>query len=260
MFRKYNQWLQFVVVLIIASGFLHACSEPEALKVDPSLVNVTGMWNYQKQIFSSDTEQQEFLTSHFHVGLRDDGQSVTMFHCFNASDMVFMRSNEVLTNNNNQQLEIIDENTIQTVNVPDLWRLTKIKPEFDHFHNAGIVSLQSGTLPDIYVSQEVCVQRIVQEQSDKLHIKVSIPFQETYIDIELIVDDLNAFPYNVTQMTLTSPEFIDYYGEPVVNTLNGNVTATELSSDKVNLSFEITQVIFSTFPGDVIQGTINVNL
>lgn len=249
------------ILALILLVVISACAEAPEEPVNPAIVNISGMWNYQQNTF--DAVANDFVTTHFHVGLEDDGNTVTLEHCNQDANVIFTRTNESLINNQAQELKIIDADTIETVSVPDVWRLTKIDPKIDHFRNAGSVSLSSDNIPalNFTASQQVCAQHIVREGSNNLHFKVTIPFQLTYIDIEILVDDLSLSTDNISSMTISSPAFRspDFYGMETIEALNGHVTVYEMTSTKVLLNFEFNQKLLTVFTGDRIQGTIDVH-
>ena len=254
-FSRHRARIELIVLAMVLAA-MAACAKPPEATIDPASVNISGMWNYQR--LTPTANGQAFSISHFHVGLADDGQTVILQHCTRNKNMTFVRNKDVLVNDQNQQLKIIDENTIESLSVPDLWQLTKIKPTVDHFHNAGDFTLQSNALPLLEVSEGVCVQRTVIEGSNKLIINLSAPFEESYINVELEVDNIYDTRNNITRMSLYSPAFQNYYGSRELEILEGQATVVTLTHEKLLMSFDVTQKLFNTFPGDRLQGSINV--
>lgn len=225
---------------------------------DTSTVNLSGKWQYEQ--ITSDPETQEFITSHYHVNLVDDGRTVSVQHCLKSMNSIFSRTHDVLINSLGQKLHIVDEDVIESVSVPDMRKLTRTNSNATDFHNAGTVSLLSNAIPTVAVDTEVCGQRIQQVGSNKIHLRVSIPFEDSYMEIEMEVDDINETPHNIDRMTLYSPSLNQYYDTYRLDSLYGVATFTTISNNRITLDFDMTTAVFNIFPGDKIQGTIDLHL
>ena len=253
------------VTIFIVALLCLGCTESTYAPIDVNTVNITGMWEYEQIIPNNNTnentstQEEKFTISHFHVGLVDNGNMVTIQNCFSSTNRIFSRSGNYLVNNEGHKLQIVSGDTIASDSVPDLTKLSKIKPDIDHFHNAGSVVLQSNAIPNVSVNSEVCAQRIAQQGSDKLHLQLSIPFEHSYMDIELEIDDLNESRNNITKMSFYSPAFSQYFDNPYQESLNGHATFTRLSHSRITLDFDIWTVKFNVFPDANIVGSIDVS-
>jgi len=248
-----------VITVIVVTILLTACDDFGQVSEDTSRVNISGVWQYERVSWNEATS--EFENSHFNVKLADDGTTVSLDHCTKNSTIIFNRSNDVLINNQGQKLRITDGNTVESISVPDLRKMTKKAIIQEAFNNAGTITIESNAFPTIDNSTSLCAQNIATTGSEKIHILATVPFEESQMDIELIVEDINEANYNVTQMTFESPSLRYYYQDDrtKLDTLYGNVTLHNLSSSNISLSFDITTAEFSTFPGETIQGSINFN-
>jgi len=247
-----------LLVLALSSMVLIlSCAPQETTSVPPESINVSGMWQYEQ--INYDESSQQFITRNFHVGLNDNGETVTLQHCTQGMDVVFSRSKDLLVNNQGQQVQIVNENTIQSLSVPDMKKMTRTSPHFDHFNNAGSFSMQSNVIPSVNLTTNVCAQQIAQTGSNKFELIISVPFEETYLDIHLVIDDINE-QNNIDLMTISSPSLRNYYSDTTqLKSLYGHATFTSLTSNHVQLDFDMTTVLFSVFPGDRFLGSINVS-
>jgi len=242
--------LCFLIIL------LSACAQEENdHEHDNSL---SGTWEYHSVYVDQTTNQ--FIDTHVHVKLTDDGNHIALDHCLHDKGMSFTRNENTLTNDNGQSLEILHADKISSVSVPALSHLVKIDKTHDLL-NAGSLTLQSEELPEIALTNNVCAQRTYIENDNGIMLHLSIPFMETYLDMTLDISDVNKTPNNLVSGTFYSPNFLSIYGLNDVQALSGNINFLELTDSKARFDFDIDiQGRYSNFVIDTFTGSADVTL
>ncbi|MDX1811932.1 MAG: hypothetical protein R3240_08300, partial [Gammaproteobacteria bacterium] len=90
----------------------------------------------------------------------------------------------------------------------------------------------------------------------------AVPYQGQTMKIELIIEDMEEPRFNVTSMDFSSNVFRAYYSDQrmKLETLQGHVDFIELTDNRIHLDYDIDVKEFSTFPGDRMYGTIDINI
>jgi len=216
---------------------------------------LSGIWEYHSVYANPETN--EFVDSHVHVKLTDDGNNIFLDHCLHDKSMSFVRNDNLLTNENGQSLEIIHDDKISSVSVPALSHLVKSDASHD-LQNAGSIQIQSSQLPEIKLTNNVCAQRTYRENDKTIILHVSLPFKTTYLDMTLEISDNATLDRNIKSARFYSPEFNTIYGSLETHSLYGNVNFSVLTGKQAVFDFDITLAQFSRFPGDQLIGTANI--
>lgn len=243
------KWPIFVILFLI-SGCIQ--QQDVSHEHDDSL---SGIWEFHSVY--ADPETNEFVDSHVHVKLTDDGNQVFLDHCLHDKSMSFVRNENILTNENGQSLEIIHDDKISSLSVPALSHLIKSDESHD-FENAGSIQIQSNQLPEINLVNNVCAQRTYRMDDNTIILHLSLPFKTTYLDITLEISEDESLENNIKTAKFYSPEFDAYYGSLETNALYGNVNFSKLTDTQAVFDFDITLAQFSRFPGDQLTGSGNV--
>lgn len=243
-----TKWASILILLIISG-----CAQQEETHEHDD--NLSGIWEYHS--IYADPITNEFVESHVHVKLTDDGNNVFIDHCLHDKAMSFSRVENLLTNGNGQSLEIIHDDKISSVSVPKLHHLVKSDASHD-LENAGSIQLQSNQLPAIDLTNSVCAQRTHREEDETIILHISVPFKATYLDMTLEITQDDANVNNLHSATFSSPEFMDYYGGIEVDALYGQVNFSTLTDNHAIFDFDITLAQFGRFPGDQLTGSANV--
>lgn len=258
--RKFNQlirslytinWVNILILLIISG----CAQQDQGHEHDETL---SGIWEYHSVYF--DPEREEYVDSHVHVKLTDDGNEIHLDHCLHDKQMSFTRNENVLTNKAGQSLEIIHEDKIATVDMPQVSHLVKSNLTHD-LQNAGSISIQSDLLPELNLSDGVCAQRTQRENDENILLHISLPFEASFIDMTLEVDNQSLTLNNLVTATFRSPKFVSYYGREQITALSGKITFTELSDTKAKFDFDIKlQGQYNNFIVDNFVGSADITL
>ena len=166
----------------------------------------------------------------------------------------------VFTNEKNQSMEIIHNDKISSLDVPDFSYLIKSEKTHDLL-NAGSITMQSDNLPEISLTQSVCAQRTEIIDDETIIIQLSIPFDNSYIDMTLEIQDMNESIDNLTTATFYSPSFFRFYNLTTIHALSGQIDFIELSDTHAKFNFDIKlEGQFSNFVIDHFEGTVDVKL
>jgi len=237
-------------ILLLISGCLQ---QPEiSHEHDDSL---SGIWEYHSVY--ADPATNEFIDSHVHVKLTEDGNQIFLDHCLRDKSMSFVRDENFLTNENGQSLEIIHDDKISSVSVPALSHLIKSDASHD-LENAGSIQIQSNQLPEINLVDNVCAQRTYRIDDETIILHISLPFKATYLDITLEISENETLQNNVNTARFYSPEFNAYYGSFETQALFGKVNFSQLTEKQAVFDFDITLAQFGRFPGDQLTGSASV--
>lgn len=245
--------------LLLIALSLSACADLGNDIEDTSRINVSGLWQYEQINWNEST--QEFDSTYYNIGIEDNGNQVTLRNCLSSTDKLFNRSNELLINNDGEKLRITDSSTIESISVPDLRKLKKLNSDLSTFSNAGSITLESNSMPSINTNSNVCAQKITTVGSDKIHLRVSAPFEESYMYIDLEIEDINTPSYNISKMSFYSPS-LKYFTDDQrtkMEILNGNAEIIVFTGNKIQLDYDVTIVELSIFPGAEIQGTLDLS-
>jgi len=237
-------------VLLLNSG----CTQQQEVshQHDESL---SGIWEYHSVY--ADPATNEFIDSHVHVKLTEEGNQIFLDHCLRDKSMSFFRNENFLTNENGQALEIIHDDKISSVSVPALSHLIKSDASHD-LENAGSIQIQSNQLPEINLVDNVCAQRTYRLDDETIILHISLPFKATYLDITLEISENETLQNNVKTARFYSPEFNAYYGSFETHALYGQVNFSQLTDKQAVFDFDITLAQFGRFPGDQLTGSASV--
>ena len=252
-----------LMILLCSISFFCGCIEKLEQEQQSGLKSdLTGVWTIEH--IHSNPSTREFINTYYNVYIDDNGEKVDINHCQKSENMYFVRDEEFLTNESDQKLRIVNGSVLNSINVPNVVQLKKTSKI--HFLNAGTVTLNSGKFGEVHTEEGVCVQRTIKssDQEGVYHFQLSFPFENSWMEMDLEyfkVGDSQTGEIeknNIKSLSFSSPSFYRYYNSNSISTLIVHSELISVSGTSMRFDFDVTTEINRRFPGDVINGSIQV--
>jgi len=256
-----------LILLLLPISFLVACDNPKnelnkfwdapEKPQEHSSNDLSGTWELHS--LPQDPITQQFIDLKTLINIRDNGQDVVIDDCFRKKRIHLTRANNYLTTSGGLSLRIMDGSHLNSISIPHIVKLIK-RSNFKRRAN-GFFKLDTNNeyLANINRSEGVCVQQTVYEAENIIALQISVPYLNNYMEIDIYIDDINEESSNIDLMTFFSPAFGALSMPWMLSTLEGNVIFSELTENRINLTFDITTVENSRFPGEHFVGHLDVN-